>query len=43
MTCKVLKMKLNSETEIEMLERLAHEYEVYDEIEVAEKKYKNMI
>ena len=40
---KVLKNKLESETEIESLERLAKEYEIYDEVEISEKKYKNMI
>ncbi len=40
---KVLKNKLESETELEQLDRLATEYEIYDEIDVSEKKFKNMI
>ena len=39
----MLNAKLCSETETESLARLAKEYEIYNEIEVSEKKFKNMI
>jgi len=34
---------LNSETELEYLDRVAWEYEIYNETVTAEKKLKNMI